>query len=123
MNVLIVDESDCDRTILRGLVRSLCAADIAEASNSTDALALLGSFDVDLAMLPAHGSASEESRTLFQNLRRSQRWAGLILVQHDANEPVSATIDASVLKKPFSRACVAAAINEAIGTDTAPKAA
>ncbi|MEL6795602.1 MAG: hypothetical protein AAFO89_02155 [Planctomycetota bacterium] len=123
MNVLIVDESDCDRTILRGLVRSFCAADIAEASNSTDALALLSGFDVDLAILPACGSACEERGTLFQSLRRSHRRAGLILVQHDASEPVSPTIDASVLKKPFSRACVAAAIRNAIGTDTAPKAA
>ncbi|MEL6498709.1 MAG: hypothetical protein AAF937_05600 [Planctomycetota bacterium] len=113
MNVLIIDQSECERSIFRGILRSLPVGDIAEAGEPADALAVLRSFDADLTVLPAETAETEPGKQFIDSFCTARPSAGLIIIHRSDAPPSQPPSHAVMLPRPFSRITVAEAIHSA----------
>ncbi len=97
MNVLIVDESECTRGIVRGLLTPMGVASAAEAATVAEAATLLARFPADLVIIGGHPTDPRVGPSLADAARAAGRRPPAVVP----------------LAKPFSRADLAQAVRAA----------
>lgn len=116
MHVLIVDQSDCTRSIIRSLLVALGLPGVAEATTGDEAIALAGRTPIDLVLADANAVCHEDggAGTGFVEAFRAAYATTPIVLLTTRNEPVASHAGvAARLLKPFNHAELAAAINAA----------
>jgi two-component system chemotaxis response regulator CheY len=123
MRILIVDDSEIMRTLIKRVVsRTGVAVDeVLEAGNGAEALAILESHDVQLLLTDIDMPVMNGTE-LLRELARHERWRGLgrVIISTDgsgARRDEAARLDVGwYLEKPFSTEVLKDVLTEAVGT-------
>lgn len=111
MKILIVDQSDCTRGIIRGLLASLGLADVAEAADGDAACALASRFEPDIVLADEGTWCDNANASFFDQFSATSPSKPVIVLTSSPDSKAQAGASFSRLVKPFNHAELAAALN------------
>ncbi|MEL7483447.1 MAG: response regulator [Planctomycetota bacterium] len=120
MKVLIVDQSDCTRSIIRGLLTSLGLSNVAEAADGDAACALARRFEPDVILADERTWCDNANTSFFDHFAATAGSKPIIVLTDAPDATFPSAASATSLVKPFNHAELAAALN---GISRAPRAA
>lgn len=113
--VLIIDDSDSMRSIIRGLLVSIGIKDIAEASNGQEAFAVAWCFKPDLILVDWNMPVMD-GLTFVKKFRERDGSTPILMITTESDKPsVVKAIHAGIssyLTKPFNREKLAKCVRE-----------
>ena len=119
MNVLIVDPADCTRGIIRSLLTALGITSVAEAATRDEAIAIGAQHQTDLIIADEQTVCSPDGTRITESLHAVFASVPTVMIAASTDRAPILTNAAPRLAKPFSRAELAEAINEARHTKRA----
>jgi two-component system chemotaxis response regulator CheY len=118
MKVLVVDDHNAMRDMLRGLLNQIGYADVEEAEGVEQALGMLASSDYDL-IVSDWGMRPKAGLAFLRAVRADERTrhTPVVMVASDGGSEDVERIDAaeSLIFKPFNAATLRAKIHHALG--------